>query len=80
VLRLLRVGPEGEITIAKLDIAALLALVAALISGAGDAVRQRSAQAAHPRRRWMLSLQSRWARPAGHSGRGFYKGLPRAQY
>jgi hypothetical protein len=43
VLRLLRVGPEGEITIAKLDIAAL-ALVAALISGVGDVVRQRSAQ------------------------------------
>jgi drug/metabolite transporter (DMT)-like permease len=38
------VGPEGEITIAKLDIAALLALVAALISGIGDVVRQRSAQ------------------------------------
>jgi len=38
------VGPEGEITIAKLDIAALLALVAALIAGVGDVVRQRSAQ------------------------------------
>jgi drug/metabolite transporter (DMT)-like permease len=38
------VVPEGEITIAKVDIAALLALVAALISGVGDVVRQRSAQ------------------------------------
>ena len=44
VLRLLLVGPEGEITIAKVDIAALLALVAALISGVGDVIRQRSAQ------------------------------------
>ena len=34
---------EGWITIAKVDIAALLALVAALISGVGDVVRQRSA-------------------------------------
>ena len=44
MLRLLPVGPEGEITIAKVDIAALLALIAALISGVGDVVRQRSAQ------------------------------------
>jgi drug/metabolite transporter (DMT)-like permease len=44
VLRLLLVGSEGEITIAKVDIAALLALVAAVISGVGDVVRQRSAQ------------------------------------
>ena len=36
--------PEGEITIANVDIAALLAVVAALISGVGDVVRQRSAQ------------------------------------
>jgi drug/metabolite transporter (DMT)-like permease len=36
-------GIGGEITIAKVDIAALLALVAALISGVGDVVRQRSA-------------------------------------
>jgi len=34
----------GGVTIAKVDIAALLALVAALISGVGDVVRQRSAQ------------------------------------
>jgi drug/metabolite transporter (DMT)-like permease len=32
------------ITIAKVDVAALLALIAALISGVGDVVRQRSAQ------------------------------------
>jgi len=39
------VGPKrGRIKIAKVDIAALLALVAALISGVGDVVRQRSAQ------------------------------------
>jgi len=38
------VASEGEITIAKMDIAALLALVAAMISGVGDVVRQRSAQ------------------------------------
>jgi hypothetical protein len=35
---------EGGIAIAKVEIAALLALVAALISGVGDVVRQRSAQ------------------------------------
>jgi drug/metabolite transporter (DMT)-like permease len=35
---------RGRITIAKVDFAALLALVAALISGVGDVVRQRSAQ------------------------------------
>lgn len=35
---------RGRIKIAKVDIAALLALVAALISGVGDVVRQRSAQ------------------------------------
>ena len=35
---------SGRIKIAKVDIAALLALVAALISGVGDVVRQRSAQ------------------------------------
>jgi drug/metabolite transporter (DMT)-like permease len=35
---------KGLVTIAKVDIAALLALVAALISGVGDVVRQRSAQ------------------------------------
>ena len=34
----------GGLPIAKVDIAALLALVAALISGVGDVVRQRSAQ------------------------------------
>jgi drug/metabolite transporter (DMT)-like permease len=40
-----RVGlKRGRIKIAKVDIAALLALVAALISGVGDVVRQRSAQ------------------------------------
>ncbi len=40
-----RVGRKrGRIKIAKVDIAALLALVAALISGVGDVVRQRSAQ------------------------------------
>jgi len=44
VLRTLLVRSEGEITIAKVDIAALMALVAALISGVGDVVRQRSAQ------------------------------------
>jgi hypothetical protein len=44
VLRALLVRPEGEITIARVDIAALLALVAALISGVGDVIRQRSAQ------------------------------------
>jgi len=44
VLLALLVRPEGEITIAKVDIAALLALVAALISGVGDVIRQRSAQ------------------------------------
>jgi drug/metabolite transporter (DMT)-like permease len=44
VLRALLVRPEGEITIANVDIAALLALVAALISGVGDVIRQRSAQ------------------------------------
>jgi hypothetical protein len=33
-----------EVTIAKVDIAALLALVAALMSGVGDVIRQRSAQ------------------------------------
>jgi hypothetical protein len=32
------------VIIAKVDIAALLALIAALISGVGDVVRQRSAQ------------------------------------
>jgi hypothetical protein len=37
------VGGEGFI-IANVDIAALLALAAALISGIGDVVRQRSAQ------------------------------------
>jgi drug/metabolite transporter (DMT)-like permease len=39
-------GPHvgGEVAIAKVDIAALLALVAALISGVGDVIRQRSAQ------------------------------------
>jgi drug/metabolite transporter (DMT)-like permease len=36
-------GGEG-VTIAKVDIAALLALIAALVSGVGDVVRQRSAQ------------------------------------
>jgi drug/metabolite transporter (DMT)-like permease len=35
---------RGGVTMAKVDIAALLALVAALISGVGDVVRQRSAQ------------------------------------
>ena len=35
---------RGGIAIAKVDIAALLALVAALISGVGDVIRQRSAQ------------------------------------
>src|ERR1700761_2406288 len=35
---------RGGLTIAKVDIAALLALVAALISGVGDVIRQRSAQ------------------------------------
>lgn len=35
---------RGRINIAKVDIAALLALIAALISGVGDVVRQRSAQ------------------------------------
>ena len=35
---------RGRVKIAKVDIAALLALVAALISGVGDVVRQRSAQ------------------------------------
>ena len=44
MLLALLVRPEGEITIAKVDIAALLALVAALISGVGDVIRQRSAQ------------------------------------
>jgi drug/metabolite transporter (DMT)-like permease len=34
----------GRVIIAKVDIAALLALIAALISGVGDVVRQRSAQ------------------------------------
>lgn len=34
----------GEVNIAKVDIAALLALLAALLSGVGDVVRQRSAQ------------------------------------
>jgi len=34
----------GGVIIAKVDIAALLALIAALISGVGDVVRQRSAQ------------------------------------
>jgi drug/metabolite transporter (DMT)-like permease len=38
------VGLRGRITIAKVDIVALLALIAALISGVGDVVRQRSAQ------------------------------------
>jgi drug/metabolite transporter (DMT)-like permease len=37
-------GWRGRINIAKVDIAALLALIAALISGVGDVVRQRSAQ------------------------------------
>lgn len=37
-------GAGGWIAIARVDIAALLALVAALISGVGDVVRQRSAQ------------------------------------
>jgi drug/metabolite transporter (DMT)-like permease len=40
----LLVGLRGRITIAKVDIVALLALIAALISGIGDVVRQRSAQ------------------------------------
>ena len=44
MLRALLVRSEGEITIAKVDIAALLALLAALISGVGDVIRQRSAQ------------------------------------
>jgi drug/metabolite transporter (DMT)-like permease len=35
---------RGGLPIAKVDIAALLALVAALISGVGDVIRQRSAQ------------------------------------
>ena len=35
---------RGGIAISKVDIAALLALVAALISGVGDVIRQRSAQ------------------------------------
>ena len=35
---------EREVTIAKVDIAALLALVAALMSGVGDVIRQQSAQ------------------------------------
>jgi drug/metabolite transporter (DMT)-like permease len=34
----------GEVAIAKVDIAALLALIAALMSGVGDVIRQRSAQ------------------------------------
>lgn len=37
-------GQVREVIIAKVDIAALLALIAALISGVGDVVRQRSAQ------------------------------------
>ncbi len=37
-------GLRGRIAIANVDIAALLALIAALISGVGDVVRQRSAQ------------------------------------
>jgi drug/metabolite transporter (DMT)-like permease len=40
----LLVGLRGRIVIANVDIAALLALIAALISGVGDVVRQRSAQ------------------------------------
>lgn len=34
----------GEVAIARVDVAALLALIAALISGVGDVIRQRSAQ------------------------------------
>jgi hypothetical protein len=41
---LVLLGLRGRVTIAKVDIAALLALIAALISGVGDVVRQRSAQ------------------------------------
>ncbi len=40
----LNVALKGAVTIANVDIAALLALIAALISGVGDVVRQRSAQ------------------------------------
>lgn len=40
----LRPDADGGPAIGKVDIAALLALVAALISGVGDVVRQRSAQ------------------------------------
>lgn len=39
-----RVIRRWEVTIAKVDIAALLALIAALMSGVGDVIRQRSAQ------------------------------------
>jgi drug/metabolite transporter (DMT)-like permease len=40
----LLVGLRGRIAIANVQVAALLALIAALISGVGDVVRQRSAQ------------------------------------
>jgi drug/metabolite transporter (DMT)-like permease len=66
VLRLLRVGSEGEITIAKVDIAALLALIAALISGVGDVIRQRSAheitdeEVGHVELLWMSLRDARW--------------------
>ena len=38
------VARRWEVAIAKVDIAALLALIAALMSGVGDVIRQRSAQ------------------------------------
>jgi drug/metabolite transporter (DMT)-like permease len=41
---LVGVALRWEVTIAKVDIAALLALIAALMSGVGDVIRQRSAQ------------------------------------
>jgi drug/metabolite transporter (DMT)-like permease len=41
---LVGVARRWEVTIAKVDIAALLALIAALMSGVGDVIRQRSAQ------------------------------------
>lgn len=59
-------GLEGLVTIAKVDIAALLALIAALISGVGDVVRQRSAQeitdeeVGHVELLWMSLRDSRW--------------------
>ncbi|OBB85697.1 hypothetical protein A5760_06755 [Mycobacterium colombiense] len=41
---LVGVACRWEVTIAKVDMAALLALIAALMSGVGDVIRQRSAQ------------------------------------